>query len=1045
MNNKEARRKLRIVAGPSLLPEVLLDLEPLLFDVTETLEAGGEILQMNLPRRSTSRGRGTRKSAQCPTNAETKTIKIATIASAGTPKQPTSTEQLCLQAANGLLTELNLVRCGIDDNKVPKIIQCLMHKESCVSTLLLTRNHISDEGAVLLATLLDNNQTTLTRLDINQNNIGEIGINAINIALDTNTTLRRFDMSWNGDIEQQTKLDIVRKLILNITAFGVKHHHGNEPFELYLSGLALGCQGICKVLEMLKGNMIIRRINLADNDIREIGATAIYEWLNHGSLVTHLDLDENYDMEDTMKEKIASVLVKNRLLPSLFLERYRIDQGPCLHRSATSVVWAASDMRAPGINGARVALKHTKHRSPVSRELNARVHLASLGITEHVLVKFIGYHVPESMEADHMRLNSNSTHSSPSSSSSSSLLWTPQIERTRPNKQIVLEKKSSDSFETIDAAIDVMDVMDAVDVMDVTPDQFSYVTVMELADRSLYDLCSKQRLAGYDIKWIQNIFQQLVERISCLHKCNIVHGDIKPRNILLQSRHDSDDDPDGAANQAKVVLCDLDCAKIVEELYKNNEKIGSTGYLAPEIVQWKSQTNPNPIAADTNQDVWSLGCVLFELCTGITLFRQDMNNDMIVEEIDNVRMHTWHTISDNELRDVLRTCNHVSPEMNHAAKHLIRWCLKALPNERPNAEQILNHRFICYASNKKKNCNQPISSNELIQLPMKYRFFISHAQVDAASTAKAMYGMLARLGVHCWYDMQQKALTLDGMKNGVEDSAIFLLIMSQVVLTRWFCQQEILTAIKEGKRIQLLIEEDPRFRPFDVNGWVQHDSAVRTFTTDTLEDYSKICLAIDNALSKMIIYRRRDYETDAMLKELCRLSGASLPIDTTTDVVNTSDVNLIESKIVVHVLCRRGGKGDMADILVAALQRTSKNIIVQEDPTQLLSADKVLVLLTENVLNGDKDSCLLDLIKIIETDKQIGGGLDRLIFVCQTEAKGWIFGNQRNPDIASAPKCVQEALNDHEAVTFRSNRYRHEFTAMVEHLQEKIVAKGVVW
>ena len=48
-------------------------------------------------------------------------------------------------------------------------------------------------------------------------------------------------------------------------------------------------------------------------------------------------------------------------------------------------------------------------------------------------------------------------------------------------------------------------------------------------------------------------------------------GDIKPRNILLQSRHDSDDDPDGAANQAKVVLCDLDCAKIVEELYKTNE------------------------------------------------------------------------------------------------------------------------------------------------------------------------------------------------------------------------------------------------------------------------------------------------------------------------------------------------------------------------------------------------------------------------------------------------------------------------------------------
>ena len=61
--------------------------------------------------------------------------------------------------------------------------------------------------------------------------------------------------------------------------------------------------------------------------------------------------------------------------------------------------------------------------------------------------------------------------------------------------------------------------------------------------------------------------------------------------------------------------------------------------------------------------------------------------------------------------------------------------------------------------------------------------------------------------------MEQAQLTLEGMKQGVRDCDTFLLILTRNVLTRWFCQQEILTAIEEGTPIQLLVEENAASGP----------------------------------------------------------------------------------------------------------------------------------------------------------------------------------------------------------------------------------------
>ena len=151
--------------------------------------------------------------------------------------------------------------------------------------------------------------------------------------------------------------------------------------------------------------------------------------------------------------------------------------------------------------------------------------------------------------------------------------------------------------------------------------------------------------------------------------------------------------------------------------------------------------------------------------------------------------------------------------------------------------------------------------------------------------------------------MQQAQLTLEGMRQGVYDSQVFILVLSERVLLSWFCQQELLCAIELGKPIQLVIEEEQRFHPFSLTQWEEDKGgfgermiAVNNAQGETEEVIvSKdddhpwqnertneelahlLCGAIDGGLSQAVTYRRRDFEQASMMHELCHRNGLTLP------------------------------------------------------------------------------------------------------------------------------------------------------------------------
>ncbi|KAG9016369.1 U4/U6 small nuclear ribonucleoprotein prp4 [Tulasnella sp. 427] len=112
---------------------------------------------------------------------------------------------------------------------------------------------------------------------------------------------------------------------------------------------------------------------------------------------------------------------------------------------------------------------------------------------------------------------------------------------------------------------------------------------------------------GLNIRAVRAYAQQLFLALSLLKKCNIMHADIKPDNILVNE------------NKALLKLCDLGSASDVSE----NDiapYLVSRFYRAPEI----------RLPYDTALDMWSIGCTLYELYTGKILFPGRTNNHMLL-------------------------------------------------------------------------------------------------------------------------------------------------------------------------------------------------------------------------------------------------------------------------------------------------------------------------------------------------------------------------------------------------------------------------------
>lgn len=134
-------------------------------------------------------------------------------------------------------------------------------------------------------------------------------------------------------------------------------------------------------------------------------------------------------------------------------------------------------------------------------------------------------------------------------------------------------------------------------------DQFTFrhhlVLVFEMLSINLYDFLKKNNMKGVSESLVRRFAIQLLITLSFLREKNIVHCDLKPENILLRQM-----------DKSGIKVIDFGSSTYERDQYYTY--IQSRYYRAPEIMLGIRYT---PAI-----DMWSLGCIMFELYIGRPLF-----------------------------------------------------------------------------------------------------------------------------------------------------------------------------------------------------------------------------------------------------------------------------------------------------------------------------------------------------------------------------------------------------------------------------------------
>ncbi|MEW2071490.1 serine/threonine-protein kinase [Streptomyces sp. NPDC007346] len=143
-----------------------------------------------------------------------------------------------------------------------------------------------------------------------------------------------------------------------------------------------------------------------------------------------------------------------------------------------------------------------------------------------------------------------------------------------------------------------------------------FFLVMELVEgQSLGDLLAAQERVHPE--QVARIAEQAAAGLAAAHRQGIVHRDIKPGNLML--------DADGS-----VKIGDFGIAQFVDDpstaLTTAGHIVGTSLYLAPERALGRT--------ADSASDMYSLGCVVYQLLLGQPPFKSDTATATLYQHVD---------------------------------------------------------------------------------------------------------------------------------------------------------------------------------------------------------------------------------------------------------------------------------------------------------------------------------------------------------------------------------------------------------------------------
>jgi len=253
--------------------------------------------------------------------------------------------------------------------------------------------------------------------------------------------------------------------------------------------------------------------------------------------------------------------------------------------------------------------------------------------------------------------------------------------------------------EQIEAEIEVLKSLDhpnIIKVFEVYEDYNNLYIIMEVCEGGeLMDriVVAQNRGKFLNEKYVAELMRQLMQALTYIHDKRVAHKDLKPENVLFQDK--SPDSP--------IKIIDFGLAEMFKPTESHSQNSSGTAlYMAPEVFKRDF---------DLKCDVWSAGCIMYFLLTGLLPF-----SGQTIEEVQNKVCHHEPPFS--------RDCKHISAP----AADLLRRMLTKEPKLRPSAKEVLRHKWFAQAEtmtqdlspnicvNMKKYMNQSNLKNALVNM-----------------------------------------------------------------------------------------------------------------------------------------------------------------------------------------------------------------------------------------------------------------------------------------------------------------------------------------
>jgi serine/threonine-protein kinase len=185
------------------------------------------------------------------------------------------------------------------------------------------------------------------------------------------------------------------------------------------------------------------------------------------------------------------------------------------------------------------------------------------------------------------------------------------------------------------------------------PTQTPYLVMEYVQGQSLEKLLDKGSVPfPKACAWVAEVANAL----AVAHRKGVIHGDVKPANILI-----TDDE--------RVKLTDFGMARLASRDSKDTPLLGSPAYWCPEQIVGKPQ--------DARSDIFSLGVVLYELVTGRRPF-----------DAESLQGICSRILSSTPLPP-----SHANPSVPLALNELIASCMAKDPNQRCASAETLAERL----------------------------------------------------------------------------------------------------------------------------------------------------------------------------------------------------------------------------------------------------------------------------------------------------------------------------------------------------------------